>query len=202
MAGTGKPRENQRRRTRKDLLQAAAELLREGREPNVAEVAEAALVSRATAYRYFPTKDLLLAEAPLDQTVPTAEQVFAKETSTDPVERVDRAEAALHKAIFKHETQLRVMLAASLDGGRRDDGVPRRQNRRTELIEAALEPVRRQLDREAYETLCAALALVFGTESMIVFRDVLQLSPARARRVKRWAVRALVQTALDESQRR
>lgn len=199
MATTRSSRENQRRRTRKDLLQAAAELLRQGREPSVAEVAEAALVSRATAYRYFPTKDLLLAEAPLDQTVPTAEALFADDASTDAVARVERAEAALHKAVFENETQLRVMLACSLDGRNRHEGVPVRQNRRTELITGALAPVRSQLDKTTYDTLCAALALVFGTESMIVFRDVLQLPPGRARKVKSWALEALVRAALGES---
>ena len=64
MEGGG--RANQRRRTRKDLLQAAARLIKEGRPPTLEEVAEAALVSRATAYRYFPNIDALLAEATLD----------------------------------------------------------------------------------------------------------------------------------------
>lgn len=41
-------------RTRAALLDAARELLAEGRTPNVGEAAEAAGVSRATAYRYFP----------------------------------------------------------------------------------------------------------------------------------------------------
>jgi AcrR family transcriptional regulator len=201
MAKTRSPRENQRRRTRKDLLQAAAALLRDGREPSVAEVAEAALVSRATAYRYFPTKELLLAEAPLDRAVPTGDGLFADDASTDPVERVDRAEAALHKMVFENETQLRVMLACSLDGRNREEGVPHRQNRRTELIEAALAPVRARLDKATYDTLCASLALVFGTESMVVFRDVLQVGAGRARKVKSWAVKTLVGAALDQSLR-
>ena len=49
-AETGRP--NQKSRTRKDLLQAASRLMKEGRRPSLEEVAEAALVSRATAYRY------------------------------------------------------------------------------------------------------------------------------------------------------
>ena len=133
--------------------------------------------------------------------MPTAEELFAHDTSTDPVERVDRAEAALHKAVFQNETQLRVMLACSLDGRNREEGVPVRQNRRTELIKAALAPARSQLDKATHDTLCAALALVFGTESMIVFRDVLQVTPGRARKVKSWAGRALVRAALEESRR-
>src|SRR5690349_6569801 len=53
------PRLNQKQRTRTALVQAAAELLRAGRQPGVAEAADAAQVSRATAYRYFPTQQAL-----------------------------------------------------------------------------------------------------------------------------------------------
>jgi hypothetical protein len=51
----------------------------------------------------------------------------------------------------------------------------------------------------AYDNLRAALALVFGTESMIVFKDVLDLDERTARRVKAWAAQALVRAALAES---
>ena len=42
-------RQNQRYRTRKDLLDAAARLLKAGRSPSLEEVAAEAKVSRATA---------------------------------------------------------------------------------------------------------------------------------------------------------
>lgn len=47
-------RANQKLRTRRAIVQAAAELSRTGREVTMAEIAAAALVSEATAYRYFP----------------------------------------------------------------------------------------------------------------------------------------------------
>lgn len=199
-------RQNQRYRTRKDLLEAAARLLREGRSPSVAEVADAARISRATAYRYFPSREALLAEAPLDDEQPTPESLFAGDATTDPVARLDKAEAAMHRATFANPAQYRAMLARLLASADRNadhgDGrraLPVRQNRRTALIDAALEPARRRFDRATYEKLRAALALVFGTESMIVFRDVLGLDPAAARRVKQWAIRALVEAALADS---
>ncbi len=71
MTGTernGRP--NQKTRTRKDLLQAAARLMKQGRTPTLEEVAEEALVSRATAYRYFPSVEALMVEAAVDVAVP------------------------------------------------------------------------------------------------------------------------------------
>jgi len=195
-------RDNQRRRTRKDLLAAASRLLKEGRSPGMDDVAEAAMVSRATAYRYFPSIEALLVEAPLEGAMPDPAAIFADDRSTDPAERVDAAEAALHEMCYRNEAQLRVMLAASLEragkAGATPD-VPVRQNRRAPLIEAALAPARGRFTDGSYKRLCAALALIFGTESMIVFRDVLGLDERTARRVKSWAAKALVNAALKES---
>jgi len=202
MAGAAKPRNNQHLRTRKDLLLAAARLLKNGRKPAMDEVAEAALVSRATAYRYFPSVESLLVEAPLDGAVPDPEMFFAAESSHEPEERLDRAEAALHQMIYQNESQLRMMLANSLADRAAEsssDAVPSRQNRRTPLIEAALAPARQRFSKTSYDNLRAALALIFGTEAMVVFRDVVPLSEGEARKVKSWAIRALVRAALRES---
>ena len=192
-------RANQRRRTRKDLLQAAARLLKQGRRPSIEEVAEEALVSRATAYRYFQGIDALLVEAPLDTAVPEARDVLRGAPADDPVARVQRIDAALHDMIIANEGQLRMMLMHSLQRSdeRGDDGaVPPRQNRRTPLIEAALAPVRERFRPGELRLLTRALALVVGTEAMIVCKDVLQLDDAETRKVKRWAVKALVEAAL------
>jgi AcrR family transcriptional regulator len=195
-------RANQRFRTRKDLLAAAAKLTKKGRKPSLDEVAEAALVSRATAYRYFPNIEALLVEASFDIDVPDSGALFADDLSVDPEDRIDRAEAAMHRSAYANEAAIRLMLTSSLM--RKADGasggtVPLRQNRRTPLIEAALAPARVRFDDTDYARLCAALALIFGSESMIVFRDVLGLDEEAAREVKSWAVRALVRAALAQS---
>jgi AcrR family transcriptional regulator len=194
-------RSNQRHRTRKDLLAAAARLLKSGRTPDMDRVAAEAMVSRATAYRYFPTIESLLIEAPLDGEVPYPDRVFAGDDSTDPIERIDKAEAALHEMCYRNEAQLRVMLAASLERKARSaksDRIPVRQNRRSELIDAALAPARGRLTKSAYERLSASLALFFGPESMIVFSDVLGIDAKDARKIKSWAIRALVSAAMAE----
>lgn len=194
-----KPRKisNQELRTRKDLLQAASRLLKQGRKPSMDEVAAEALVSRATAYRCFGSVDALLAEAPVDDETASLETLFANNSSVDPEVRIDDAEAALHEVVFRNEAQLRLMLSHTIARGvEKDADGPKRQNRRGPLIAAALAPARQRFRDKDYDKLCAALALIFGTESMIVFRDVLNLDEKTARQVKSWAVRALVRAAL------
>ncbi|MEQ9151842.1 MAG: helix-turn-helix domain-containing protein [Parvibaculaceae bacterium] len=191
-----KARANQKRRTRKDLLQAAARLIKEGRKPSLEEIAEEALVSRATAYRYFPNVEALLIETPLDLALPDEEAMFRGAPAADPVARMERVDRAFHDMILDNETPLRLMLAKTME--RRaagDDGLPARQNRRTPMIEAALAPAKAEFSRASLDRLQKALALVIGTEAMIVFKDVLQLDDREAREVKRWAIRALIDAA-------
>jgi hypothetical protein len=116
----------------------------------------------------------------------------------DPLARMEKVDAALHDVVFGNETAMRRMLVHSLQrrlANDSDDGIPTRQNRRMPLIEAALAPTRRQFKPAAFDMLGKALALVVGTEAMIVFKDVLQLDDAEARKVKRWAICALVEAA-------
>jgi AcrR family transcriptional regulator len=198
-------RTNQRYRTRKDLIDAAGRLMKNGHKPSLEEVAEAARVSRATAYRYFPSVEALLVEAPIDAAAPDWETLFAGDESENPEERIDRAEAAMHRLVFDNEGAIRLMLSAAVTRGNRsavDATVPHRQNRRTRLIDAALAPARGRFKKGSYDRLRAALAMIFGSESMVVFRDVLRLDEKAAREVKSWAVRALVRAALAESRAR
>lgn len=194
-------RNRQRYRTRKDILRAATRLAKTGGKPTMDSVAEEALVSRATLYRYFPNMEALLVEASLDIEVPSPDELFANETETDPVERVDKAEMAVHKMIYDNEQALRHMLSGAviLAGKAQTSDTLVRQNRRTPLIEAALAPVRDQMKKSDYDRLCASLALVFGPESMIVYKDILHLSPQKARGIKRWMLQTLIQATLNES---
>lgn len=199
IAAEAAARPNQKRRTRKDLLQAASRLLQQGRRPSLEEVAEEALVSRATAYRYFPGVEPLLVEAALDTVAPEPREALRGAPPDDPVARVQRVDAALHNMIVAHEAQLRLMLVHSLQRSLARDTdplLPPRQNRRTPLIEAALAPARDRFRPSELKLLSRALALVVGTEAMVVCKDVLQLDDAETRKVKRWAVKALVEAAL------
>ena len=197
MADAGQSgRPNQKSRTRKDLLRAAARLMKEGRAPTLEEVAEEAMVSRATAYRYFPGVEALMVEAALDVAMPEAGALFGGDSSTDPVERLCRVDRAVADLIRDNEPALRMMLInslqRSLDGS---DGLPKRQNRRTPLIEAALAPARDELSGKEHDRLAKALALVVGTESRIAFKDVLGLDDREADEIRRWMIRALVAAA-------
>lgn len=194
---TGRP--NQKQRTRKDLLQAASRLVRKGLTPTLEAVAEEALVSRATAYRYFPSVDALLAEAAMDVATPEAEALFGgPDAPADPAGRLHRVDAAFHDMVLANEPAMRIMLARSVERVARGDdggGLPLRQNRRLPLIEQALEPLRDAVPPAELDRLAKALSLIIGTEAMVALKDVLRVDDAEARAIKRWAIDALLRAA-------
>lgn len=202
-----KGRVQQKLRTRRALLEAAGILLKRGISPSVAEAAKMAGISRATAYRYFPTADLLLVEAPFELDIPSAAEIFGsgKSALLSIENRVDALERAIHKVCIKENTKIRLFFRISMDRwlAREQTGaeMPLRQGRRIQLIDAALQPIRHTLPAQRYKTLSAALAMIVGIESAISLTDVLRLSASEARRVKRWAVHSLVRAALSESLR-
>ncbi|MBL7494017.1 TetR/AcrR family transcriptional regulator [Frankia sp. AgB1.9] len=194
MAAESPALSNQRRRTRAALLQAAGRLLTQGVTPTVAQVADEALVSRRTAYRYFPTADQLLADAALEL---TAGEITSRITATDPLDRVDELVSTVNEMTLRNEQSLRTLVRTTLDAPRDADG-PRRGLRRMAWIEQVLEPVRAQLSPTAFRRVTAALALTVGIEARLSLVDVAGLTDGEADLVSRWVARIIVAAALAD----
>jgi AcrR family transcriptional regulator len=194
------PRANQKRRTRNALVEAAARLLRSGVRPTVAEAAEAAMVSRATAYRYFPTQDSLLVEATFTPAIGAIDDLFADDPSTDPEARVVKLVDRFNSIVVDEEASMRTALRAYLDAWfevrDRSDGGAVREGRRMDWLDAALAPAAGKDSAR----LKAALALTLGIEPIVVMKDVCRLGDREALAVLQWAARALVRQALAERQ--
>src|SRR5215213_8499757 len=131
-----------RRRTRKAIVDATAELLAQGRTPSVAEVAEAAEVSRRTVYMYFPTLEQLLIDAALlSITRETVDAALAAVDAEEDVEvRVEAMVRAIQRLFVSTEQQGRTLLRLTVDSGSGDRPAdePLRGYRRVEWIERAL----------------------------------------------------------------
>jgi AcrR family transcriptional regulator len=196
-------RVNQKRRTRAAIVAAAKELLDGGVTPTVAQAAEAALVGRTTAYRYFPTQESLLIEVALNLDVDEIEQLVARSPDEDdPRARTLAVLDALCQHAFDAEAQYRTALRLYLDlwlaavaAGETDPVV--REGRRRRWLEQCLEPVRDQVDPAALDRLLAALCLLGGGEAMVVLRDVCGLDVDDGREIIAWAADTLLRATFD-----
>lgn len=188
----------QKRRTRQALLDAARDLVTAGTTPTVAQAADAATISRATAYRYFPSQEALLVEVPLQLGVPTVQSLFGDESApTDPEDRAALVHNAFYDHVREHELgfrlYLRHALLRSVDPGQ--SGEPLRPGGRLQLLDAALRPLQSELAASELASLKIALSVLIGTEGLIVLRDVVGLDHESARASGEWAVRQMVRAA-------
>jgi AcrR family transcriptional regulator len=193
---------NVRRRTRGAMTDAATRLVREGASPSVTEVADAAGVSRATAYRYFPTQESLLAEI----IVPDLEAALAAEALPEDLEsRFGAAFTKIWSSNITHEAAYRTILRRGLErppGESIEDEEEAgsiRAGRRVRWLRNALEPAREWMDEESFERLVVAMCLCVGIESLVVLRDVCGLKAKEAEEVARWAAFALLRAGFGES---
>jgi AcrR family transcriptional regulator len=170
-------RANQKLRTRNAIVQAAVELSRTGREVTMPEVAQAALVSEATAYRYFPDLASLLREAMAGQLPAEAETVAAVAGSDDPVTRIAAATEFLLRHVLGRQGVVRALIAATIV---RPDQAKVRPGLRYGLIDSALAPLDATLAAEALAQLKRDLAVVVSAEALFSLTDARGLDPEEA----------------------
>jgi AcrR family transcriptional regulator len=169
---------------------AAGDLVRQGRTPTVAEAAEAAGISRATAYRYFPTQEMLLAEVALFS---AGGPLFSPAAQNAPVpEAVGQLVRRVATWAYANEQPLRTLLRLSLDPS---TGV-RRPGHRIEWIADVLAPARDKIDPETFSKLSKALTLMLGIDPIVVMQDIAGATREQALDALEWSARALVLSAL------
>ena len=183
-------RSNQKARTRAAILGAAVDLLREGKPVSVPEAAERALVSPATAYRYFTSAEELADEASIEllHFVASTEEIGgAIETAGDDVHaRLEALVRWLGWRMLNDPMPFRQQAKAGLDRWFAqqhvdpEDRVPVREGRRNALIRQAVGPLGGRLSATDFERLVAALGVGLGTESAISLVDVANLDPETA----------------------
>jgi AcrR family transcriptional regulator len=187
---------DQKRRTRDALIAAARELVATGGTPTVEGAAEAASISRTTAYRYFPNQRALLSAAHPET---AAASLLPDDPPDDAAARLDLVIDAFTRLIVETEGQQRTMLRLSLEADPVERSqLPLRQGRGITWIAEALAPLREEMTEAEVHRLTLAIRSATGIEALAWLTDVAGLSRDDATGLMRWSARALLRSALAE----
>jgi AcrR family transcriptional regulator len=190
-------RSHQKRRTRDSLIAAARDIVAGGATPTVEGAAEAASISRTTAYRYFPNQRALLVAAHPET---GAQSLLPDDAPDDPASRLDLVIDAVTRSNIENEAQQRTMLRLSLDADPVERAqLPLRQGRGIAWIEEALAPLKTEMSDTEIHRLALAIRSATGIEALAWLTDVATLSRDDARELMCWSARALLQSATAQA---
>ena len=167
-------RARQKERTRRAIVDASRELTRSGAEVTMPRIAERAMVSEATMYRYFPDLNSLLRETLAGLWPDPAEALAPVEASRDPAERVAFACEFLLRGVHAVQGSVRAAISLTITEPAR---VRDRPGLRFGLIDHALAPFAASLAPAAMARLKLDLAVVVSAEAFFTLTDLCGLAP-------------------------
>lgn len=186
-------RAGQKQRTRQALVRAARELIADGSAVTVEGAAHRAGISRATAYRYFATRDELLVAAHPEITLTS---LLPDPPPRDVRTRLDLVVTDFIKLIVETEPQQRAMLRSALEHP--DAGLPLRGGRGIGWIAEALKPIEAKLGRRGVQRLARAVRSAIGIEALVWLTDIGGMSRSEAAATMRWSALAMLEAALRQ----
>jgi AcrR family transcriptional regulator len=184
------------------LLDTAMDIIREaGHIPSVAEVAVRSRVSRATAYRYFPSRSVLVT-AVIDSSLGPVRMLAS--SNPDGRQRVHELFVQTFPRFKEFEPQLRAAAQLSLEQWALEragllEEEPYRRGHRVRILEHALEPLAPMLRPAVHDRLHRALSVVYGIEPYVILKDIWGLPDREVERIALWMANALIDAALRDS---
>ncbi len=185
------------------LLGAAMDIIQEsGHIPSVAEAAARSKVSRATAYRYFPSRSALVT-AVIDSSLgPVRKLASANPNGRD---RVHELFLQTFPRFKEFEAQMRAAAQLSLEQwGLERAGLleeePYRRGHRVRILQHAIEPLAPLMRPAMRDRLHHALSVVYGIEPYVILKDIWGLRDREVERTALWMADALIDAALREAE--
>jgi AcrR family transcriptional regulator len=200
-SGLSAGRSNQKLRTRRALVEAVRELVRQGERPTVAKAARLALVSDATAYRYFPDQSALVREALFAPWPGAGVALDGLSNDASLADRVAAAAEAMLRFVLANEAAVRTVMGLSLlrsvegEAGL-SEARAMRPRRRIELIDAALRPFAPTITGEQLRRLRLGLCAVIGSEILVALKDNCDSENEEVIEIAVWMARAAAEAAL------
>jgi AcrR family transcriptional regulator len=183
------------------LLETAMSIIQKsGHIPSMAEVAVQSKVSRATAYRYFPSRSALVT-AVIDSSLGPVRALASDNPSGR--ERVHELFIETFPRFKEFEAQLRAAAQLSLEQWALEragllEEEPYRRGHRVRILEHAIAPLTPLMRPAVRNRLHHALSVVYGIEPYVILKDIWGLPDREVERTALWMADALIDAALRE----
>ena len=188
--------------TFKLLVDTAMGLIQQsGHIPSVAELAVRSGVSRATAYRYFPSRSALVTTV-IDASLGPVRQLA--DDSRRGRERVHELFRKTFPRFKEFEPQLRAAAQLALEQWALEragllEEEPYRRGHRIGILEHAIAPLAPNLTRPVRDRLHKSLSVIYGIEAYVILRDIWGCGDRDLEATVMWMADALIDAALRES---
>ena len=184
------------------LLDTAMDIIRQsGHIPSVAEAAVRSKVSRATAYRYFPSRSALVT-AVIDSSLGPVRMLASDNPNGR--ERVHELFEQTFPRFKEFEPQLRAAAQLSLEQCALEragllEEEPYRRGHRVRILQHAIEPLAPLMSLAVRDRLHRALSVVYGIEPYVILKDIWGLPDREVERIALWMADALIDAALRDA---
>lgn len=188
-------------RTQQRLVKAAMQLSEGGALPTLTEVAVQAELSRATAYRYFPTQSALVAAMVETSLKPIIEW---HPQQSDAGQRINELLAFAYPRMLEHEGVLRAALQLSLQQWseqRRDPQTKETlvRGNRKKILKRVVEPLEGTRSPASLQRMMYAFSLIYGSEVFMVMKDIWHVDDAEILDVTQWVAKAIMRQAEEDA---
>ncbi|PHM30051.1 TetR/AcrR family transcriptional regulator [Xenorhabdus innexi] len=192
-----------RKRTYQLLINTALTLFEKGIMPSISELAIKAGVSRATAYRYFPTQSDLIA-AIVSASLGPILTWHPKSEKTE--ERIAELMDFAYPRMFEYEVALRAALQVSLQqwierrslSDKSKEKQLERGNRK-ETLSMITSPMKNSFSPELIDRVMKSLSVIYGSEIFLVLKDIWKLNNEQVIEIAKWMAKAIINQAIEEN---
>lgn len=192
-----------KKRTYDKLINVAIEALEHGKDISITQLSDICGISRATAYRYFPTKSDLISAVVEQSLGPIFFWTSDKEKVED---RINDFLVFAFPQMLKHEGVLRAALRLSLQqwAMERSKIVEQSQKlvrgNRKEILSRLLQPLKQQLPEEVYNNVIYSISIIYGSEIFMVLKDIWNLENQQVITLVQWIAKAIINQAKEDAQ--
>ena len=182
----------QKRKTRELLLATAKRMLVKGENISIEQVALVAGISKATAYRYFSNKDILLKEASLQRGLMDKDDLFGDIDVCNLNARIEKLIDYHFEVLTTNEDVFRLYLGAIMQNSVRDKKNYSRGGKRILLIAEALLPLKKEISKETFDKMVNAISLLMGIESISILKDICGLENGSIQEMWKWMIQKII----------